>query len=111
MQSLNSYVNDPVFALAQPTPTTIVLAAVTASFGGFKRQHSARTLTIPAPTEPIWYYVTIDDDDIATCQTVDTLCGELGNTYVGAVLATKFGSETSVIPGGWPAPVAFQVVP
>jgi hypothetical protein len=109
MQSFDMYVNEPAFALAQPTPTAIVLAAVTASSGGLKRHYSARTLAIPAPTEPTWYYVTIDDDDIPTCQTADTLCGELGNVYVGAILATQSGGKTSVLAGGWPAPVSFQV--
>jgi hypothetical protein len=111
MQVLNTYTNEPLFALTQPTPTTIALAAVTTSYGGPKRHYSARTLTIPAPTEPTWYYVTVADDDLATCQTENTLCGELGNTYMGAILATKLGGETTVLPGGWPAPQAVLVVP
>jgi hypothetical protein len=59
MQASNTYINEPVFALTQPTPTTIALAAVASSFGGPKRHYTARTLTIPAPTEPTWYYVTV----------------------------------------------------
>jgi hypothetical protein len=112
MQALNTYINEPLFALTQPTPTTIALAAVASSFGGPKRDYySAHTISIPAPTEPTWYYVTVDDDDLPMCQTDTALCGELGNTYMGAILATPFGGETTVLPGGWPAPVAFQVVP
>lgn len=110
MEALNTYTNDPQFALSLPTPTRIVLTAVTTSFGGPKRHYSARTLTIPAPTEPTWYYVTIADSNLPTCQTENTLCGELGNTYMGAILATPSGGETTVLPGGWPAPQAVLVV-
>jgi hypothetical protein len=109
MQALNTYTNDPQFALTQPTATTIALAAVETTFGGPKRHYSARTLTIPAPTVPTWYYVTIADDDIPTCQIDHTLCGELGNTYMGAILAIPSGGETPVLPGGWPAPHAVLV--
>ena len=110
MEALNTYTNDPPFALTQPTPTTIKLVAVATSFGGLKHHSSAHTLNIPAPTEPTWYYVTVADDDLPTCQTDNTLCGELGNTYMGAILATPTGGETPVLPGGWPAPQAVLVV-
>jgi hypothetical protein len=118
MQALNTYTNDPQFALTQPTATTIALAAVATTFGGPKRHYSARTLTIPAPTVPTWYYVTIADDDqvgesgptlMPTCEIDHTLCGELGNTYMGAILALPAGGETPVLPGGWPAPHATLV--
>jgi hypothetical protein len=104
------YSNEPTIALTQPTPTTVHIASVVVTFGDSSVNYTARTLTIPAPTKPTWYYVTVADDDLPTCQTENTLCGELGNTYMGAILATPSSGETIVLPGGWPAPQAVLVV-
>jgi hypothetical protein len=112
--------NVPLFALTQPTATTIHLAAVATTFGSHTTSvnYSARTFTIAAPSTPTWYYVTIQDTAqvgetsatlAATCQTSDALVGIPGNTYMGAVLALPAGSAVSILAGGWPAPQTIQV--
>jgi putative tail protein len=111
----------PQFVLSQPSATEIDLEACQASFGGLPPvNYSARAFTIPAPAVPTWYYVTIADRTqqgessptlVATCQTDDSLVGVQGNTYMGAIQALPAGGATVVLPGGWPAPSSFQVVP
>ena len=116
----SSYTLNPPFVLSQPaTATEIDLAACACSFGGLPPvNYSARALTIPAPSAPTWYYVTIADPTqagessptlTATCQADDALVGVQGNTYLGAILALPAGFATQILPGGWPAPPSFQV--
>ena len=107
-----SQVNNPQFILTQPTPTTIAMAAVDVRFGSNAPVHyTARTFTIPAPTEPTLYYVTIEEQTLKpSCVTTDTLCGEAGHIFMGAILASPKGGSVRTIPGGWPAPRLFQVV-
>lgn len=116
-----SYSNNPAIALTQPTPTEISVAAVAVTFGALVLNYAARNLTIPAPSAPTWYYVTIADAGpsgesgsatlVATAQTSDALVGIAGNVYMGAILALPAGSATDILAGGWPAPQTFQVVP
>jgi hypothetical protein len=115
---ISTYTNVPQFALTQPTPTTIVLAAVAVTFGALTVNYSARTFTIPTPSVPTWYYVTITDNTQvgesgavlhADCVITTALCGVQGQTYMGAILALPAGSATRILPGGWPAPNSMQV--
>jgi hypothetical protein len=95
---------------------------VSVTFGGNTVQYAARNITIPAPSGPTWYYVTINDPtqsgetdspltaSLATNASTDTnLCGVLGQTYMGAILVLPGGGAISELAGGWPAPVTFQV--
>lgn len=111
----NVYANNPIFALSQPTTTTISLAATTVSFDVNTVNYAARTFTIPSPSSPTWYYVTISDPSqngesgatlTATCQTSDALVGVFGNTFMGAiqVLPTIGVLNDLLIAGGWPTP-------
>lgn len=109
------------YVLSQPSATEIDLANCSCSFGGATPvNYSARAFTIATPAVPTWYYVTVADPTqqgessatlTATCQTSNALVGVLGNTYMGAIQALPDGGATVVLPGGWPAPSSFQVVP
>lgn len=117
---VNTYSNNPAISLAQPTATSITVAATAVTFGGSTVNYAARTLTITAPTAATWYYVTIADPTqqgesgsptlTATASTSNSLCGVQGNTYMGAILALPAGSATQILAGGWPAPQTFQVI-
>jgi hypothetical protein len=110
------------YVLSQPSATEIDMVACTCSFGGLPPvNYSARTFTIPTPTQETAYYVTVEDPAqqgdtsspilAATCQTSDALVGLLGHTYMGAILAEPNGGSIYVSPGGWPSPGSFQVGP
>lgn len=118
----NSYSNNPSISLSQPTATTIAMSEVAVTFGGTTVNYAARTITIPAPSEATWYYVTIADPSqggetgsplsatlTATASEDTDLCGVIGNTYMGAILALPAGNATRELAGGWPAPTTFQV--
>jgi sulfur carrier protein ThiS len=115
---ISTYTNVPQFALTQPTPTTIALAAVAVTFGNLVANYSARTFTIPTPSADTWYYVTIADAAqagetgavlSATCSTSFALAGVQGQTYMGAILAVAAGGSIRPQPGGWPVPNSLQV--
>jgi sulfur carrier protein ThiS len=115
---ISTYTNNPQFALTQPTATTIALAAVAVTFGALTVNYSAHTFTIPTPTVPTWYYITVVDlaqvgetgDTLAkSCALTTASVGVQGNTYMGAILALPAGSATRILPGGWPAPNSLQV--
>ena len=115
----NTYSNNPAIDLSQPTSTSISMGAVAVTFGTATVNYAARTFTIPTPSSPTWYYVTIADPSqagesgsptlTATCQTSNALVGVQGNTYIGAIQAIPAGGGTQVLAGGWPAPQTFQV--
>lgn len=117
----SSYQIDPQFVLTQPTATSIALAACTCSFGGAAAvNYAARTFTIPTPSVPTWYYVTIADATqqgesgatlTATCQTSNALVGVQGNTYLGAIEVTPSGAGAISLAGGWPSPASYTNVP
>ncbi|MHB1794610.1 MAG: Ig-like domain-containing protein [Acidobacteriaceae bacterium] len=114
-----SYSNSPAIALTQPTATEISLAAVVVTSGSVVMNYAARNFTIPAPSAPTWYYVTIADPTqsgeagtptlTATCQESDALVGVAGNVNMGAILALPAGAAVSMLAGGWPAPQTVQV--
>jgi len=100
-------------ALTQPTPTTIHMDAAKAIFPGSTAYYDARTFTIPAPTVPTTYYVTIHDPgqtgDVgatptltSTCQTSNALVGVPGEVYIGSIVALPAGGGTETTPGGFP---------
>ncbi|GGA79543.1 hypothetical protein GCM10011507_33470 [Edaphobacter acidisoli] len=115
----SSYSINPQFPLTQPTATSIAVASTAATFGSTTVNYAARTLTIPTPSSPTWYYVTIADSAqqgesgsptlAATASTSTSLVGVQGNTYLGAILALPGGSATQILAGGWPAPQTVQV--
>ena len=100
-------------ALTNPTPTTIHMAQATATFPTNSVNYNARTFTIPAPSVPTRYYVTIFDPQYvgdtgsmtnltATCQTSNALVGVPGNIYIGSIVALPAGGGTMTGPGGQP---------
>lgn len=116
--SANSYTNTPQFDLTNPTATSVVMGALVVQFNGVVN-YSARTFTIPAPSVPTWYYVTIADPTqqgessptlTATCQISNALVGVQGNTYIGAIQVIPGGGSVNVLPGGWPSPSSVIVV-
>lgn len=114
----NAYTNNPQIDLTNPTATTIAMGAVAVTFLGAPVNYSARTFTIPAPTVPTWYYVTIADPTqqgesgptlTPTCSISDALVGVQGNTYIGAIQVIPGGGSVNALAGGWPAPTTFIV--
>jgi len=98
-------------ALSNPTATSIDMAQVTVQFPSNSVTYNARTFTIPDPTVPTTYYVTITDPGYvgdapgqtnltAICQTSDALVGVPGNTYIGSIVAEPGGGGTITTPGG-----------
>lgn len=112
----SSYTISPQFALTQPTSTSIVMAAFSATFGSNTVSYATKTVTITAPSVPTWYYVTVPDASQAggsitpNVSTSSSLVGVVGNTFVGAILALPAGSATQALAGGWPAPQTVQVI-
>lgn len=108
----NMYGTYPKFALTQSAVATISMAAFDASYDTNTPVHySARTFSIPTPTVPTWYYVTITDASqtgesspvlTAQCSTSSALVGVLGEVFVGAIQVLPAGGGTNVIGGGWP---------
>lgn len=117
----SSYAMASPFVLTQASTTSIALAASSVSFGGMTAvSYAARTFTIPTPTVPTWYYVTVADATqqgetgatlTATCQTSNALVGAQGNTYLGAIEVTPSGSGAVNLAGGWPAPATYLNLP
>ncbi len=108
--------------ITQTTPTLIQVSDFIAIFPLNPVQYNPHNFTIPAPSVPTWYYITIADPGqvgdnpvststlVHTCQTSNALVGVPGNTYVGAILALPAGGATEVLPGGWTTPQSFQVI-
>jgi hypothetical protein len=114
----NAYTNNPAIDLTNPTATTVVMGAVAVTFLGAPVNYSARTFTIPAPSVPTWYYITIADPTqqgestpilVATCSVSNALVGVQGNTYIGAIQVIPGGGSVNALAGGWPAPTTFIV--
>jgi len=115
----NIYTVTPLWQIANPTPTTITMPAVTVVFNKNTVGYIARTFTIPTPTAPTWYYITIADATQigdtpttlgATCQTSDALVGVAGNTFIGAIQALAGAGGVNQIAGGWPTPRTFTTI-
>jgi hypothetical protein len=99
-------------ALTNPTATTIAMAQATAEFqSGLNLNYNGRTFTIPTPTAPTRYYVTIADPGLtgdlgttasltATCQTSNALVGVAGNIYIGSIVVLPAGGGSSTGGGG-----------
>jgi hypothetical protein len=115
-----NYTQSPTIALAQPTATSITSVVTSEAFATSTLVYNPRTFTIPAPTVPTWYYVTVADPGYvgdtgglptlaATCASSNSLVGVSGNVYLGAILAIPGGGATRMLSGGWPAPATFQV--
>jgi hypothetical protein len=115
-----NYANTPAISLSQPDATHIALAAVTVAFTSGTVSYHARSISIPDPGgTPTWYYVTIQDPDYLGDQSpVLAVFAELttakvgipGYTYMGAIQVTHAaGASANPLPGGWPAPQAFEV--
>jgi hypothetical protein len=97
--------------LSNPTATTILMAQTTVTFPSNSVVYNSRTFTIPNPTAPTTYYITITDPGYtgdqpgqtnlaAICQTSNALVGVPGNTYIGSIVAMPGGGGTIVGPGG-----------
>lgn len=108
-----SYTTNPASPLSNPTATTIAMAQTTVQFASNSVNYNARTFTIPTPSVPTTYYVTITDPGFtgdtgsetnltAICQTSDALVGVAGNTYMGSIVALPAGGGTQGTPGGLP---------
>jgi hypothetical protein len=116
----NTYTLNPQFDLTNPTSTSVAMGNVSCTFGsgGITVTYKARTFTIPTPSVPTWYYVSVADPNMqgestpiltATCQTSNALVGTTGNIYIGAIQVLPAGGSTNVLAGGWPAPTTFTV--
>lgn len=100
-------------ALTNPTSTTIDMADAMAHLPSNTVNYNARVFTIPAPSVPTKYYVTIADPNFvgdtgaltnltATCQTSNALVGVPANIYIGSIIAMPAGGGTITGPGGLP---------
>lgn len=106
-------------ALTNPTSTSIAMAQATATWQDSHQSiYNARSFTIPAPSTPTTYYVTIYDPAMlgdnpgatnlsAQCQTSNANVGVAGYVYIGAITALPAGSGTQSGSGG--APVGLTV--
>jgi len=110
------YSQSPAIALSQPGGTTIDMAQVATTFQTNTVNYNARSFTIPNPSVPTTYYVTIADPayagDVgsgttltAYCETTTEKVGVPGYTYIGLIICVPGGgSGATPGPGGWPAP-------
>ena len=109
-------------ALTNPTPTTIDMAQARGHFPSNTVNYNARTFTIPSPSVPTRYYVTIADPTyigdtdamtnlVATAQTSSALVGVPGNIYIGSIIAMPAGGGTITSQGGLPAGPIPNIVP
>jgi hypothetical protein len=101
-------------ALTNPASNEIDMASATAAFStGTSIVYAARVFTIPVPSTPTTYYVTVYDPTqsgdggstavlTAQCQTSNALVGVPGYVYIGSIVAIPGGSGTVTVPGGWP---------
>ena len=114
-----NYTQTPSSALSQPVSTSIAMTAVDVQFPSNTVHYNARTFSIPTPSAPTTYYVTIADSGYigdnaaanltATCQTSSALVGKLGNTFIGSIVAVPAGGSTSGEAGGWPPQQLFLI--
>ena len=100
-------------ALTQPSATDIHMAQATVTWlDGHQTIYSARDFTIPAPSAPTTYYVTIEDPKMlgdqppgstscpAFCETTLEKVGAAGYVYIGSIQAIAGGGGTITGPGG-----------
>lgn len=116
----NIYTVTPLWQIANPTATSITMPAVSVVFNKNTVSYGTRTFTIPTPSVPTWYYITIADATqigdtpttlAATCQTSDALVGVAGNTFIGAIQALPGSGGVNQVAGGWPTPRTFSTLP
>lgn len=100
--------------LTQPTATEIDMAKAFVNFStGNAVYYNARTFSIPAPTVPTSYFITIFDPnflgDTGTSTTLtaqassdSSLVGVPGYVYIGSIVAIPGGGGSVTIPGGYP---------
>jgi len=102
--------------LSNPSSTTIAMANATATFSnGSAVYYNTRTFTIPLPTAPTTYYVTIFDPNFtgdvgtattltAQAQATSNLVGVPGYVYIGSITVLPAGGGTDTTVGGYPPP-------
>ena len=108
---MHDYRITPEFVLSNPSPENIEMDQVTVVFDDSTTAiYSAETFTIPAPSVPTWYYVTVDSSTrVATCDISGELVGVPGHVYVGAIQAIPAGRSINAVVGGWPPPTTWMV--
>ena len=110
----NVYANNPIYALSNPSNTSIAMSNVTVQFASnYTANYATRTFSIPAPSGPDWYYVNVYDPTqngetgptlTANCWTNNSLVGATNWVYMGAIQAWPQGGSTIILGGGNPAP-------
>jgi hypothetical protein len=113
-------------ALAQScsTPTQVTMAQATVTFPSNSANYNARSFTIPTPTAPTTYYITILDPGylgdtgaltnlLSFIDPTPVKVGQPGYIYMGAVTAVPAGCGVQTGPGGMPAtfPAVFTSTP
>ena len=108
---MRNYRINPEFALSNPSPGTIAMREVAVTFeDGTTTVFGPETFTIPIPSVPTWYYVTVNRSTrVATCQTSHDLAGAEGHIFLGAIRAIPAGGSINALAGGWPAPQTYLV--
>lgn len=111
----SSYTISPANPLTQTSTTSIHMVNVTATFSpsGLQTFYVARDFTIPAPSSPTTYYVTIFDPnltgDTGNSATLTSFCttsqttsfvGQPGYIYMGSIVATGSGTSGGGQSGG-----------
>lgn len=111
----SSYTINPANPLTQNATTNIHMANVVASWtpSGLQTFYAARNFTIPAPSAPLTYYVTVYDPnqtgDLGTGATLTAFCqntaaaahvGQAGYVYMGSILANAAGTGSGGGGGG-----------
>lgn len=115
-----TYTQTPASALTNPTPTSIVMAAVTEAYPSNTASYQGRSFTISAPGTPTTYYVTVHDPGYvgdagsaspltSYCETSQAKIGLTGYVFIGAIQALPAGGGSNVIPGGYPLPAGFLI--
>jgi hypothetical protein len=110
----NVYANNPIYAVSNPSNTSIAMSNVTVQFASnYTANYAARTFSIPVPSGPDWYYVNVYDPTqngesgptlTANCWTNNSLVGATNWVYMGAIQAWPQGGSTIILGGGNPAP-------
>lgn len=120
----SSYTISPTNPLSQPSSTDIHMVNVVASWtpSGLQTFYFQRDFTIPAPSTPLTYYVTVYDPnqtgDTGAAATLTSFCantqagahvGQAGYIYMGSITAIAGGGGTGTGGGGSNPPNAFYI--